>query len=338
MHEKILIISPSWIGDCVMSQSLFQVLHDTRANLQIDVYANKNLKALLTKMPQVTNVIENPFLHKEIKLFKRYKEGVKLRKNNYNQVIVLPGSLKSALVPFFAKIPIRSGFLGEMRIKFLNDIRILDKVKLNKMVDRYVSLAFPQDALLPVNIPIPKLHIDKKIQNNILDKFKLDTIKKIVSFCPGADYGPAKRWPEKYFAQLAQYFYEIGFEVWIFGSDKDFEVGNNIAKQTKAKCVNLCGKTNLNDVIYLLGFSNLVISNDSGLMHISCALEVPVVAIYGSTSYFHTPPLSTKSKILSLNLDCSPCFQRTCPLSHHNCMNLLFPKMVFEESLKFVNL
>ena len=342
MYKNILIIAPSWIGDCIMAQSLFQVLRDTRSNIKIDVYANKNLFAIFDKMPQINNIICNPFFHGEIKLFKRYKEGLKLKNNNYDQVIILPGSLKSVLVPFFAKIPIRTGFSKELRGKLLTDARFLERDKLVRMVDRYVSLAFSKNSVLPVSIPVPKLNINNQVRDRIVTKFKFifksTGNKKVVSFCPGADYGAAKRWPYKYFAKLAQYFYENNYIIWIFGSSLDFDIGESIVNSTFAKCINLCGATDLDEAIYLLSFSDLVISNDTGLMHISCALEVPTIAIYGSTSYEHTPCLSSKSKSLSLNLECSPCFKRICPLGHFNCMNSLLPEFVFEESLKIIDL
>jgi heptosyltransferase-2 len=147
--------------------------------------------------------------------------------------------------------------------------------------------------------------------------------------CPGAEYGPAKRWPTHHFADLAREKIQSGFQVWIMGSQKDNDIAEQIhARVSSPHCYNLTGKTSLADAIDLMACGALVVSNDSGLMHMAAALQKPLIAIYGSSHAGFTPPLSEHVKILSLNLSCSPCFARTCPLEHLRCLNDLSPQQV----------
>lgn len=329
MH-KVLIIAPSWVGDMVMAQTLFKVLKSQYgADLILDVYVNGWAGGLLSRMAEVNAIIDNPFSHGNLSILSRIREGLKLRSFSYDQVFVLPNSFKSAIVPFFAKIPKRTGFIGESRYLVLNDVYKLDKQELPLMIDRFCALA-NNGRKLP-HLSLPELAVDIYNQKLLYDKFNLDSSKPVIAFCPAAEFGPAKRWSSDYFAQLADMVIAKGNQVIILGSAKDTEISQEIVKlaHSKVGLIDLCGKTVLTDVIDLLGGASKVVSNDSGLMHIACAVNVPVVALYGSSSPNFTPPLSNKAQILQIKLECSPCFQRTCRYEHYNCLKFITPEMVF---------
>lgn len=315
--NKILIVGPSWIGDMVMAQSLFITLKNHNPNCIIDVIAPEWSIPLIERMPEINKAISLPVKHKQLSIFKRYNIGLSLRAENYQKSIVIPRSFKSALVPFFAKIPLRIGYRGEMRYGILNNIRTLDKSILKQTVQRYVNLGFDNLLVHPPEIPFPRLLIRSKNRSNLLDKYRLSTDKIIIGLMPGAEYGSAKKWP--YFKELAYALAENNYQVWVFGSEKDFLYGNKIA-QENSNIVNLCGKTELVDVVDLISLCTNVVSNDSGLMHIAAAVDIPLVAIYGSSTPTYTPPLSKKAKIQYLSLECSPCFKRECPLGHTRCL------------------
>lgn len=327
MSYRILVIAPSWIGDCVMTQPLLQRLKHRQADTIIDVYAPAWSKAVFGRMPEVNEVLTNPFGHGELKLGMRYREGQNLARKHYDEAVVLPGSIKSALVPFFARIRKRTGFLGESRHVLLNHIHPLDKDALPLMVERYAKLAQNPSETLKRPVSYPRLNVDTMQQQQTLQDLGLSQQQAVV-FCPGAEYGPAKRWPAEHYAQLAQDFLQQGKQVWLVGSNKDFEVAEAINALTHKACVNLCGKTTIAQAIDLIASAQLVVCNDSGLMHVAAAVDTPVVSIFGSSSPKHTPPLSDKAQILSLNLECSPCFKRECPLGHTNCLKQLQPQMV----------
>ena len=328
MSKKILIITPSWIGDCVMTQPLYRRLHELHPGCTIDAFAPKWSMAVFERMPEISRVMENPFGHGALELKKRWHIGRELGKEGYDQVIVLPGSLKSAIIALATGIKQRTGYVGESRYFLLNDIRKLDKVALPLMVDRYTALAHPTQADFNGHSDNPCFKIDPESRQAALAKHGLATDKPILAFCPGAEYGPAKRWPVRHFAELGRRYLAEGWQVWLFGSQKDFDIADEINRLSDGLCTNLCGKTNLSEAIDLLSCADTVVCNDSGLMHLAAALDRKLVAVYGSCSPDHTPPLSQKAKIVSLNLDCSPCFKRECPLGHTDCLNKLTPDMV----------
>ena len=306
---KVLIISPSWVGDMVMSQSLYRSIKHHHPDAQIDVMAPDWCRPLLNRMPEVSNILSMPLGHGVINISGRRKLGVALRAQHYDQAIVLPGSLKSALVPWFANIPSRTGWLGEMRYGLLNDHRKLDKQAFPLMVDRYRALGFnAHNALESQNIPeprlLPKLSIDHAQQQHAYDTLDLPQDRPTLILCPGAEFGPAKRWPHYHYAELSEKMIEQGWQVWILGSAKDQEIGESIvsalSEKSQTYCYNLAGKTQLEQAIDLMAGCQAVVSNDSGLMHIAAAVDVPLVALYGPTSPQFTPPLSDKAKVIRL--------------------------------------
>lgn len=325
---KILVVAPSWIGDTVLAQPLFKLLHARHPGLAIDVLAPHWTLPVLARMPEVRRGIPSPFLHGDLKLGERRRLGRELAAEGYDQAIVLPNTFKSALVPLFAGIRVRTGYIGELRHWLLNDVRILDKALLPQIVQRYAALGLPRGEELKPPLPTLSLRVDEAARRALLDRFGLDRVRPAAVLCPGAEFGPAKRWPARYFAELAQGLAARGCAVWLIGSQNDRQAGAEIEQAAGGVCRNLCGETTLSEAIDLLGSSSLVVSNDSGLMHVAAALGRPLIALYGSSSPAFTPPLSSRAQILKLDLPCSPCFQRVCPLGHFNCMMQLTPDRV----------
>lgn len=314
----------------VMAQSLYMSLRQ-RHDAVIDVLAPAWSGPLLQRMPEVRRHIELPLRHGEFGLGSRYRLGRELRVEGYDQAIIIPRSFKAALTPYFAAIPRRTGYKGEMRYGLINDMRPLDKSVLTQTVQRYVALGLERGAPLPPGpVPQPRLEIDGPNQRRLLEEWGLSLDKPIVGFMPGAEYGPAKRWPPESFARLAQRIIDSGRQVWLFGADKDRAVCDDIAAVVgRAELVNLAGKTRLEDAIDLIALVEMAITNDSGLMHIAAAVGRQVIAIYGSSSPAYTPPLTGQAQVVYLDLDCSPCFERECPLGHYRCLREITVDRVF---------
>lgn len=331
---KYLIVGPSWVGDMVMAQTLFIAIKQQHPDATIDVLAPAWSLPIIERMPEVRRGIDMPLGHGKLGIGIRKQLGRSLRGEQYTHAITLPNSFKSALVPFWAKIPERIGWRGEMRYGVLNNIRKLDKAKYPLMVERFVALAYPKNAALPDPLPKPAFKVDPVKASKACQHYQLNTGKPVLAFCPGAEFGPSKQWPAEYFSEVAKEKIAQGWQVWLFGSEKDQAITNDIRNQLpetlQDHCHNLAGATSLADAVDLMSLATAVVSNDSGLMHIAAALNLPLVAVYGSTSADHTPPMNDQREILSLNLDCSPCFKRECPLGHTNCMKQLGSDKVLE--------
>ena len=336
--EKILVLGPAWVGDMVLAQSLFKTLKTNRPDCMIDVAAPAWTLPLLERMPEVTGKIALPFKHGELGFWQRIKFGKSLKNAGYTQSIILTNSFKSALLPWAAGIPTRTSFLGEMRYGLINDIRPLHKTKLKKTVERFVALGLAKGEALPQTIPNPALVADRAAALAILAKLALSPTlsqgaraQKVLGLCPGAEYGEAKRWPAEYYAEVANDVLRKGWQVWLFGSDKDVVVTNQINQLTQNQCLDLGGKTKLGEAIDLMALCDTVISNDSGLMHIAAALDKKLIAIFGSSDPTHTPPMSPNAVIEYLGLACSPCFKRDCPLAgdaHLRCLTDIKPSQI----------
>jgi heptosyltransferase-2 len=279
-------------------------------------------------MPEVADTIASPFGHGELKLASRWRLARELARRRYDQTVVLPNSFKSALVPRLAGIPLRTGYVGEFRHALLNDARRLDLESLPLLAERYAALADSAGTALARPLPALRLTVSDAARKQLLDRLGLTHQGPVAILCPGAEYGPAKRWPAAYFSDLGSQLARDGYQVWVAGSSKDRYIGDEIARASAGLCVNLCGRTTLEEVVDLLSAAQLVVSNDSGLMHVAAALGVPLVALYGSSSPSFTPPLSPRATVLKLDLPCSPCYQRECPLQHFNCMVQLTPERV----------
>mgnify|MGYP001394881683 FL=1 len=331
---KALIVAPSWIGDTIMAQPLFARLHASHPDLRLDALAPQWVVPVLQRMAEIEEVVASPFGHGQLSLKARWRLARELAARGYDAVYVLPNSLKSALVPFMAGIPRRIGFTGESRFGLINIRHDIDKVALPLMVERFAQLAEPPGAQLPRPISHPKIRSTAADQERTLSELGLERPQRIAGLCPGAEYGPAKRWPARHFAALARKLAETGYAIWLFGSPKDHAIAEEIAQLAPGVCRNLCGATSLGQAIDLLALADFVVCNDSGLMHVAAALDRPLVTLYGSSSPGFTPPLSDQADILSLRLDCSPCFKRDCPLGHLHCLNKLLPEQVFSACLK----
>jgi heptosyltransferase-2 len=328
---ELLIVGPSWLGDAVMMGALILRLKALQPDRRITVLAPAHLDDLVRRLPGVDATVINPFAHGALKLGARRAFGRSLR-GRFDAAIVLPHSWKSGLVPLFAGIRRRTGFVGEARYLVLTDARPLDEAGLPRMVDRFCLLAEPRGATRPLESPAPRLEADPAAVAAVTARLGLGD-RPAVALCVGAEYGPAKRWPAAHFADLARRLDGAGFEAWLIGGPGDAPIGAEVAALAPT-ARDLTGKTRMGEAIDLIAAARAVVSNDSGLMHVAAALGRPIVALYGSTSPAFTPPLSADAVILSLEIECSPCFERVCPLGHFRCLNDLAPARVFAATEK----
>lgn len=310
MH-RVLVVAPNWIGDALMAQPLLARLREKRPGVQVHMLTPEWVAPVARRMPEVDEVIPVPFRHGALQLGSRWRLARDLKARAYDEAIVLPNSWKSALVPFLAAIPRRTGYVGEARYGLLNQLhRNPDR----EMRRHYARLG-DDDAL---KVPEVRLRVDPAQSATTRERFGIQG--RYAVLCPGAEYGPAKRWP--YFADLAG---RIGMPVVLLGSAKDAAAAAGIGG------TNLVGKTTLDEAIDLIAGAELIVSNDSGLMHVAAALGRPLVALFGSSSPEKTPPQPGRSHVLWLKVECSPCYERECPLGHFRCMREMSVDRVLKE-------
>lgn len=316
----------------VMAHTLVQRLAAKYEALELHVVAPPATASLATRMPQVSVVHRLDIGHGEVKLGTRARLARRLRRYQFDQAWVLPNSFKSALVPWLAGVNARSGWLGEGRYLLLNDARRLAAQRYPLMIERFLALADEPGAPLAKPYPQPQLAVDSQRQQELLASLELPGADDVVALCPGAEFGPAKRWPARHFAQLASSLIERGQQIWLMGSAAELsaceEIVETLPAAQRARAHTLAGRTQLLDALDLLALARQVVCNDSGLMHMACAVGTPTVAVYGSTSPSFTPPLAANASVVSLELDCSPCFARNCPLGHLDCLQKLEPERV----------
>lgn len=318
-----LVIAPQWIGDAVMTEPLLRRLH--ARGEQLTVGALPWVAPVYRAMPQVAEVIEFPFAHGGLQ-FRERRAIAKRMEGRFDKAYVLPNSLKSALLPFLASIPERIGYFGEARIGLLTH-RLKNPKNKPPMVAFYSALSGERG----LEADRPQLQMGDADIDKTLAGLGLGLRRgAYYVFAPGAEYGPAKRWPARHFAELA---IKLDRPVVLLGSGKEAALCNEIASPVNAaragQCLNFAGTTSLLQALCLIAASKATVSNDSGLMHVAAAFGVPQVAIFGSSSPLHTPPLSDKARVLWLKddpayqppLDCAPCFERECPLGHTRCLN-----------------
>lgn len=321
---RTLIIAPQWIGDAVMSEPLCARL--AARGDRITVAALPWVAPVYHAMPQVQEVLELPFAHGRLDWSARRQVAATLR-GRFDVAYVLPNSIKAALIPFFARIPQRIGYQGEGRPWLLNR-RLPNPGGRPPMVAFYSALAGGTGSASER----PKLHFEPSRIAEAAAGAGL-TPGQYFAFAPGAEYGPAKCWPASHYATLARSLHErFGLPVALLGSGKEAGLCEEIARAAPEACLPLAGKTRLIDAMAIIAGARGVVSNDSGLMHVAAAFGVPQVAAFGSTSPEHTPPLNPRARVLwlkeELQLDCAPCFERTCRYGHTRCLVDMSPQRV----------
>ncbi|SHN38112.1 lipopolysaccharide heptosyltransferase II [Rhizobacter sp. OV335] len=313
--NRALLIAPQWIGDAVMSQPLVGRL--AARGDDVTVAALPWVAPVYRAMAGVREVIELPFAHGRLDWSARRRVAATLR-GRFDTAYVLPNSIKSALIPFFAGIPQRIGYQGEGRPLLLNK-RLPNPGGRPPMVAFYSTLAGG-----PVETERPRLQFDAATLERVTTAADLAP-RQYWAFAPGAEYGPAKCWPALHYAELARSLHTAhGLPIVLLGSGKEVALCDEIAAAAPGACRVLAGKTTLIDAMALIAGARGVVSNDSGLMHVAAAFGVPQVAVFGSTSPEHTPPLNPRAQVIwlkeELQLDCAPCFDRTCRFGHTRCL------------------
>ncbi len=329
MTDRILIVGASWVGDMVMAQPLLARLRAAAPQSPIDVVAPAWVLPIVRRMPEVADLVASPFGHGTLDLRGRWRLARDLARRGYGQAVLLPNSIKSALVPWLAGIPRRTGFLGEHRHGLVNDVRRFDPVAVPRLVDRFLLLG---DG--PAVEPLPQLVCDPSSRDALLTRLGVDLARPVACLCPGAEYGPAKRWPVRHFGELVRRSSTRpaspcgSWDPRRTPPSRTRSAQRPVVPATCSRGAPISAKPRTSSPC-----ARVVVSNDSGLMHVAAAVGRPVVALFGSSSPDYTPPLSPLARIVRNPVPCSPCFQRVCPLGHFACLEELPVGRVLDQTL-----
>ena len=318
--SPILVIPYMWIGDFVRCHSVITLLKARYPRRPIDVLATTLCAPLLDYMPGVRKAVVCDLPRNRLALGQHRGLAKRLAAEHYGHALVMPRTWKSALAPFLAGIPQRTGFAGEVRFGLLNDVRFGER-KLPRMIDRCGALALPKGATLPLEWPWPELNVPEAEAVTWRTKRPLpDDNWPVVALAPGA-VGPSKRWPIAAYAELARELTRQGIAVWVLGSPNESPLAAAIVRAGGPAAHDLTSP-DLRNAILALKLASAAVSNDSGLLHVAAAIGTPTIGIFGPTSPWHWAPLSPLAAIIETKteLPCRPCHKPTCRLVHHRCM------------------
>ena len=324
--SPILIVPYMWIGDFVRCHTVVKLLKQRFPNRPVDILATTLCAPLTDYMPGLRRAIVVDLPRRRLALMQQRALAGRLRREAYGTALIMPRTWKSALAPYFAGIPERTGFVGEARYFLLNDLRHGEK-KLPRMIDRCAALALPPNAELPEKWPLPELKVPGAEIGLWRQKRGLASDNRpVVALAPGA-VGPAKRWPGTAYAALARRLLAAGFAVWVLGGPDEKMLATEIVGDTAAR--DLTGH-DLRDAILALAAAAAAVSNDSGLLHVAAALGTPSIGIFGPTSPWHWAPLNPLAATIETSsaLPCRPCHKPVCRLVHHRCMRDIAPDEV----------
>ena len=325
--QPILIVPYMWIGDFVRCHTVVRLLRERHPDCAIDMLTTPTAAPLLDYMPGVRKGVIVELPRKRLALRHHRALAHRLRPQGYGRALIMPRTWKSALAPYLAGIPVRTGFPGEARFGLINDLRFGER-RLPRMVDRCAALALQKHEQPPAEWPLPQLCVPASDVERWRERFAPADSRPAIAFAPGA-VGPSKRWLAAHYAKAAAELVIEGHTVWIVGGPLEKELAAEISKGNPAFIRDLTGP-DLRNAILALAAARLVVSNDSGLLHVAAALGRPTIGIFGPTSPWHWAPLNPISAVLetSTTLPCKPCHKPICRLGHHRCMGDIAPEQV----------
>jgi heptosyltransferase-2 len=335
--DKILIRGTNWIGDAILTLPAVAAIRATYPQAHIAVLVKPWVADIYELFSAVNEIIiyENKF-DTPAGVFRLARM---LKGKKFDVAILLQNAIEAAIIAFSAGIPLRAGYDSDARgLLLTHRVHLTEEIRKVHQIDYYLEMVkalgcVPGDR---------EMHLESKINpldvQDILRKFIPETKKTVIGIAPGATYGPAKRWFPDRFAAVADKLNEhFSSQEILLGGKADWEVAQKVQKLARTKLINLAGKTTLREAIYLISQCRLFISNDSGLMHIAGALNIPTIALFGSTNPATTAPAGNKSTIVRREVSCSPCLKETCP-TDFRCMRLISVEDVFKAAQNLMRL
>ncbi len=331
--QRLLIRSTNWIGDAVMTTPAIRAIRKRFPNTHISLLAKPWVVPVFENSEHIDRLLIYDDKGRHKGFFGKFRLARDLKKYHFDATILLQNAFEAALITFLAGIPIRIGYNTDVRQLLLTHaVSCTNEIKKKHQTDYYLNIVR--------GFGIEENNRELYLKLNQRDRLRAEKIlleehcpleDKIVGINPSATYGPAKQWPFDRYARLTDKIQELtGGRIIIFGGPDDIKLGKKISQTMRYQPIDLSGKTRLGEAMALIEKCDLFITNDSGLMHVAAALNVPLVAVFGSTNSITTGPLSQNSRIVQAPLQCSPCLRPECPEGHLNCMDQISVEMVLK--------
>ena len=336
--KRILIRSTNWVGDAIITTPVIRAVRKNFPEAKISLLSKPWVAPIFYNNPYIDNILLYDTAGKHKGLSGILRLSKELRKQKFDLTILLQNAFEAALIAFLAGIPNRLGYNTDARNLLLTHcICLKPALKRVHQIDYYLGIL--KGASLITNSRQLNLFVtdsERKHAEELLSKHNITEKNKIIGINPGAVFGSAKRWfPERYAALSIKLQEYSGARVVIFGGPGENALGIYISELMENRCVNFCGKTSLREAIALINRCQLFITNDSGLMHVAAALDIPLIAIFGSTDHVTTSPSSPKSQVIRVPVPCSPCLKPDCPIDHR-CMKNITVEMVYDAAVKLL--
>ncbi len=330
--KRLLVRATNWIGDAVMTTPAVRAIRENFPRAEISLLAKPWVVPVFQNSPHVDRIVVYEAKGRHRGTGGRLRLARDLRRHRFDAAILLQNAIEAALITWLAGIPLRVGFDTDgRRLLLTHPVHRTRQVKTIHQTGYYLAML----AGAGLHIGSAELFLqlgadDRRRAARRLAQWDISKNKKLIGINPSATFGPTKQWFPERFAALAdrlQATYDA--VVAIFGGPGDRVLGDRIAAAMRRPPIDLCGRTGLGEAMALIAACHLFITNDSGLMHVAAALDVPLVAIFGSTNPVTTGPFSTNSRVVKSAVDCAPCLKPQCPLGHMNCMRDITVDMVF---------
>jgi lipopolysaccharide heptosyltransferase II len=328
----ILVIGPNWIGDAVMSTPALANLRRALPKATIDLLVPRRVAPLFDDHPQIDRLVirddRQPWRT-------RLAQVIAMRRCEYQMVLLLPNSFRAALDAWLLGAPIRLGYATDGRRWLLTHAIPAAEGQPSHQIDAYLQLVAALGLPIVERVPTLAPTVQAEMQaEHLWATLGWGRHDRVIGICPGAAFGPAKRWwPERFAALADRLISSSRFRVVFFGSSEEVPLVELIRSQMTREAVSLAGQDTLGSFMALAARCAVIIANDSGSMHIANAVGTRVVALFGPTDRRRTAPRTAPAEVLHRDLACAPCFRTTCPYPEHPCMRFIEVDDVYQAVL-----
>ena len=336
--KNILIRGTNWIGDAVMTLPAVAAIRNTFPEARISILAKPWVAEIFHLCKDVDEVIlfQSPGVHSGIA--GKLRLAKELREKRFDIAILLQNAIEAAIITWLAGIPIRAGYNSDGRGTLLtHSVQRTEAIRKVHQIEYYLEMVKSLGCVsAETRVKLSPGTEYEILLKKLLDRFSIGKEGLVIGLAPGASYGPAKKWfPERFAAVADRLVDGLSAQAVLFGSSEDRKSTDLVEQNAQHQLINLAGKTSLKETIAIISRCGLFISNDSGLMHIAGALNIPTVAVFGSTNPVTTSPVGDKNVVIYKGASCSPCLKEICP-TDFRCMDMIGVEEVVENAKRLL--